>query len=204
MIDPRHFPHHPSVAAQTLAAAPSSALDDARKARLGRMIARDYRLIWRLLRRLGVPPGSVDDAAQQVFLIAAERLADIREQSERSFAYGTALRVAQNYRGRRVRSHEQLEQHSGSLVADTPGPEALVEQQRARAELDRLLEAMSLELRTVFVLFELEGLTSPEIAELVELPLGTVASRLRRARERFRELVEQSARVRLPKGPSDA
>jgi len=156
------------------------------KLRLERMVARDYRLMWRLLRRLGVPLHSVDDATQQVFLIAAERLVDIREESERSFTYGTALRVAQTFRRRVVR--ERAELPSDELSHRGPDPEMLAQQRRACEQLDRVLDAMPLELRSVFVLFELEGMTSPEIAALAELPLGTVASRLRRARERFREL----------------
>jgi RNA polymerase sigma-70 factor, ECF subfamily len=181
-----------------------SALDEARRARLGRMIARDYRLIWRLLRRLGVPAASVDDAAQQVFLIAAERLSDIRPESERAFAYGTALRVAQGHRGSRVRTFERLDDHAHDLAAQLPGPDAATEQQRAREQLDRVLAAMPVELRTVFVLFELEGLTSPEIAALEGTALGTVASRLRRARERFRELVKSTSRPGAARGRDDA
>ena len=49
--------------------------------------------------------------------------------------------------------------------------------------------AVDPELAEIFVLFELEDLTSPEIAALLEIPLGTVASRLRRARAEFRERV---------------
>jgi len=153
------------------------------------MIVNDYRLIWRLLRRLGVPEHSVDDGAQQVFLIAAERLPDIRERSERAFAFGTALRVAQSLRRRLGR--EAVSDAADRGVSPLPGPDELSDQKRAREMLDRVLDQMPLELRTVFILFELEGLRSPEIAELQALPLGTVASRLRRARERFRELVER-------------
>lgn len=156
------------------------------RARLEQMIARDYRMLWRLLRRLGVSAADVDDATQQVFLIAAERLADIRAESERSFLYGTALRVAQSFRRRDQRGRAEVEHES--VAAKTPDAEALVAQRRAREQLDRVLEALPLELRSVFVLFELEGMTAPEIAALSELPLGTVASRLRRARERFRVL----------------
>lgn len=160
-----------------------------RKARLERMIAADYRLIFRLLRRLGVPSQNVDDATQQVFLVAAERLDDIREGSERAFAYGTALRVAQASRRRAGREHLGADpDQSASAQAD---PDVLAEQSRARERLDVVLDALPLELRSVFVLFECEGLTSPEIAELTQVPLGTVASRLRRARERFRELVAE-------------
>jgi RNA polymerase sigma-70 factor, ECF subfamily len=63
-----------------------------------------------------------------------------------------------------------------------PGPDELVDRDRARAALDAILAAMPLELRAVFVLYELEQLTMAEIAALLELPPGTVASRLRRAR----------------------
>jgi DNA-directed RNA polymerase specialized sigma24 family protein len=53
-----------------------------------------YDGIWRLLRGLGVPTDRLDDAAQQVFLVYAERHADVVRGSERAFLFGTALRVA--------------------------------------------------------------------------------------------------------------
>lgn len=64
-------------------------------------------------------------------------------------------------------------------------PEHLLEQRRARQTLDAILAAVTLDLRAAFVLFEIEGLSQPEIAEALGVPLGTVASRLRRAREEF-------------------
>jgi RNA polymerase sigma-70 factor (ECF subfamily) len=166
----------------------AQAIDPARRTRLEGMVARDYRLIWRLLRRLGLSPAAADDAAQQVYLIAAERLDDIHEGKERAFVYGTALRVAQGVRRKRDRETPGLDAHESELVARAPDPEQLVSQRRQREALDRILAELPLELRAVFVLFELEGLSSPEIAALSDLPLGTVASRLRRAREQFREL----------------
>jgi RNA polymerase sigma-70 factor (ECF subfamily) len=188
VIETDRSKHHESVALNLVTARHRGESSMDRQARLARMIQNDYRLIWRLLRRLGVPAHTVDDATQQVFLIAAERLDDIRENSERSFAFGTALRVAQSFRRRLQR--EALGAEGDHNASPLPGPEELSDQRRARETLNRLLEDMPVELRAVFILFELEGLTSPEIAELVSLPLGTVASRLRRARERFRELVE--------------
>ena len=178
------------------------AIDAVRRARLASMIERDYRFIWRLLRRLGVPSHSVDDGTQQVFLIMAERLDDIQQASERSFAYGTALRVAQDFRrrGQRERGVTVDAEGQPEPVCGAPDPEELTSQRRAREQLDRVLDAMPIELRAVFVLFELEGMTSPEIAEISGLPLGTVASRLRRARERFRELVAQTSMSRVTRG----
>jgi RNA polymerase sigma-70 factor (ECF subfamily) len=73
--------------------------------------------------------------------------------------------------------------------------EDLVDRRRAVELADRVLAEMDPTLLTVFVLFEIEGLSTPEIAELVGVPLGTAASRLRRAREAFR-----AAAARLERG----
>jgi RNA polymerase sigma-70 factor, ECF subfamily len=171
---------------------PVAGVDDPqRRQRLQRMIERDYRLIWRLLRRLGLPTNDADDSAQQVFLIAAERLDDIQLRSERAFVFGTALRVAQSFRRRARR--ETISDDGDSNLSRQLDPEQLTEQRRALRTLNQLLEVMPFDLRSVFILFELEALTSPEIASLLGLPLGTVASRLRRAREQFRSLVAQSS-----------
>lgn len=161
------------------------------------MIQENYRLVWRLLRRLRVPAEAADDATQQVFLISAERLADIKVDSERAFLFGTALRVASSIRRRRDR--EPATDKGDCAPSQWPGPEELSDQKRARDLLDAILDDMPLELRTVFILFEIEGLTSPEIVELSGLALGTVASRLRRAREVFRCLVEER-KLKVPKG----
>ena len=60
-----------------------------------------------------------------------------------------------------------------------------------------VLRQMSDDLRTVFVLFEIEGMTVPEVAEVVGIPLGTAASRLRRAREKFRKVVRAITGIEL-------
>lgn len=157
--------------------------------RLARIFTDNYQLAWRILRRFGVEPGAVEDAAQQVFLIVAERLDDIRLGAERSFVYGTAMRVATSHRRRAARevAEETFEHHRSPL----PTPSELADRRRALRVLDAALEQMTDDLRRVFVLRELEGMTTPEIAELEEIPLGTAASRLRRARESFRGFVKQ-------------
>jgi RNA polymerase sigma-70 factor, ECF subfamily len=145
-----------------------------------------YASIWRLLRRFGVKAPELDDAAQEVFWIAARRLPDIRSGSEAAFLYGVALRVASNVH-RRTRQHLPLAELDdlGELPDLAPSPEERASHRRERALLDSVLDRMPLELRTVFVLFELEGLEVKQIAELEELPVGTASSRLRRAREEF-------------------
>lgn len=156
------------------------------------MIQLHFDFIWRLLRRSGLSEPRADDAAQEVFLVASQRLADIAVGSERSFLFGTALRVASTVRRSAEfrREHPGLEADVGDTAAGSRvSTEDLVDQHRARAALDAILEELPEDLRTVFVLFEIEGASTPEIAELLGLPLGTATSRLRRAREEFQTRV---------------
>lgn len=160
---------------------------DARVAELLRLHFRD---VWRIVRRFGVPENSADDAAQEVFIIASRRLADIAVGSERPFLFASAVRVAANVR-RSLGARRECAEDDSALdrVDPRPSAEALLDQKRLRQMLDRVLDQLSDDLRVAFVLYELEGMSSPEIAELLAIPVGTVASRLRRAREAF----EQSA-----------
>jgi RNA polymerase sigma-70 factor (ECF subfamily) len=159
----------------------------------------EHAFVARLLRRLGVTESAVDDLLQSVFMVLASKLDSITAGSERAFLYGTAQRSCADFR-RRASARYEL---SGSLAPDTidPTPHAdeLLDQKRARQLLDRVLSEMTLELRSVFVLFELERLTMAEIAELTGLLPGTVASRLRRARAVFFERLH--ALEQLPAGP---
>jgi RNA polymerase sigma-70 factor, ECF subfamily len=172
--------------ASVLLVEPAPLDEAARRSRLEKMFRAHHELVWRTLRRLGLRPEQAADTAQQAFLIAAERLGDIRAGSERAFLFGTAVRLAHTAHrsGRRFQLEDDMD-----LRADRgPRLEELVDRRRALELADRVLSQMEPSLLTVFVLFELEGLSTPEIAELVGVPLGTAASRLRRAREAFRAI----------------
>lgn len=171
-------------------AAPRSAADDAR---FRAMVDAHFDAVWRTLRGLGVRDGAADDAAQHVFLVALQKLARIEAGSERSFLLGTAVGVAANARRSVARSRESTD--SEALLAQVdpgPDPEQQAVLRERQEQLAQVLETMPDELRTVFVLFELEGLTSIEIGAALEIPSGTATSRLRRAREHFRA---QAARL---------
>jgi RNA polymerase sigma-70 factor (ECF subfamily) len=169
-------------------ASPSSVDADPGR-RIAALIENHHGLVWRSLRRWGVSECEADDASQQVFLVAHRRLADIAPASERSFLLQTALRVAADFRRSRERRREEAGHDLAAVADPTANPEDLLDRRRARAMLDTALEAMPMDLRTVFVLFEIEELTMAEISSVIEIPAGTVASRLRRARAAFRQTV---------------
>jgi RNA polymerase sigma-70 factor, ECF subfamily len=155
------------------------------------LINEHFGFVWRLFRRLGLPAADADDATQQVFLVACTKLERIRAGSERSFLYGCALNHLAKWRASRRRSGLPLDA-AYSVADEAPDAEQDLETRRARELLDRLLGEMPDELRTVFVLYELEELNSFQIGDLLQLPRGTVASRLRRAREEFERKVARA------------
>jgi len=89
------------------------------------------------------------------------------------------------------------ESHEAACFA--PSAEDLVDRRRARELLDQVLESIPLDVRAVFILFEMEEMTLAEIAALLGIPSGTAASRLRRGRELFQaEITRLKARRRGP------
>jgi len=153
--------------------------------RLAQLVTEQFPFVWRLLRRMGVPESDADDAAQQVFIVLSQRIEQVRVGAERAFLFSTAMNVGARARRNRMRKREDFGDDLEQQLGHDPSPEELVDRRRARQALDALLDEMPLDLRVVFVLFELEQLSTAEIAELVGVPLGTAASRLRRAREDF-------------------
>ena len=158
--------------------------------RLRAMVDAHIDAIARVLRRLGVPESDVDDGVQQVFLTASRRLAEIEEHAEKAFLFRIALHVAMHARRSLARRREDPVEDV-FVVDAAPSAEEMIDRQRAAKILEHVLDAMQEDIRVVFVLFEIEQLTVAEIAALVEIPEGTVASRLRRAREDFRERMKR-------------
>jgi RNA polymerase sigma-70 factor (ECF subfamily) len=154
--------------------------------RLAAAIERHHQLVWRTLRRFGVAERDVEDAAQQVFLTFLTNMETLPAGKEAPYLVAIAVRVAANARRKQQRAPE-LAGEAIEAAASASTPEGLLGEKQLREELDRALATLPLEQRAVFVLYELEGFTLPEIAESLEIPLGTATSRLRRARGHFEE-----------------
>ena len=154
-----------------------------------------FAFAWRTLRRLGVSERDLNDAAQDVFLVVYRKLPEFDfERPITTWIYAICLRVASNRRRSSVARHERLSEEAEPSEKAEPAVAADAESQQLnerRALLEAALDAMSLEQRAVFTLFELEGRTGEEVAELLEVPAPTVHSRLRLAREIFRRTIER-------------
>jgi RNA polymerase sigma-70 factor (ECF subfamily) len=162
------------------------------EARLRRVVDAHFDALWRFLRRLGIAEGDVDDAVQEVILVLARKLDQVNGDSEKSFVLSVAFRVASDMRRRVKRRREVDAAPLLQLVSRDLDPEAAAEKRRMELLFGQVLAQLSLPLRAVFVLYELEDLTMAEIAETLQLPPGTVASRLRRGREAFERLAAQA------------
>jgi RNA polymerase sigma-70 factor (ECF subfamily) len=174
-------------------AAPVTTVGGGNESRLRQVVSEHFEVLWRFLRRLGIPEGDTDDAVQEVVLVLARKLDHVQVGCERSFVLSTAVRVASGFRRASRRRREVDDGELAELASPDLNPEALAEKQRLRRALQGVLNELPLELRAVFVLYELEELTMAEIAATLELPPGTVASRLRRSREQFEALASGMA-----------
>jgi RNA polymerase sigma-70 factor (ECF subfamily) len=140
-----------------------------------------FQFIWRSLRRLGVRPSSVDDAVQDVFLVAHRKLAAFEgRSSHRVWLFAIGMRVAAEYRRRDGRL--ELDSDATGVAVH---PETTLDLRRRVCLLDHLLGTLSDSQREVFVMAEVEGFSAPEIAEALGEKLNTVYSRLRLGRAHF-------------------
>ena len=122
--------------------------------------------MWRSLRRLGVPERDVADAAQHVFLTFCKHADEIEGGKEPAYLASVAVRVAANARRKLQRSREDaLGDEVITLHPAQHTPEELASEKQLREELDRGLLTLPFDQRTVFVLYELEGFTLPQVVE---------------------------------------
>jgi RNA polymerase sigma-70 factor, ECF subfamily len=144
-----------------------------------------FPVVWRSLRHFGVSDKDAQDLTQEVFLTASRRMEEFEGRSTlRTWLIGIAYHLAANYRRNAV--HREIPGDPFlSGVRSTLDLERQLEQRDDLRQLERVLAELPLEQRAAFTMFEMEGLTGDEIAEALDVPVGTVRSRLRLAREAF-------------------
>ena len=162
-----------------------------------------FDFVWSAARRLGVSPAAADDVVQEVFIVIHSRLHTLEQpEALRSWIYGIVRRtVSGHHRAQRARETSgvgfSLEPDVASMQ---PTPADLAEQSDQAKLLWSLLGELDPPKREVFVLSEIEEFTAPEIAKILEIPLNTVYSRLRAARQTFEEAVARRKARREGRG----
>ncbi len=143
------------------------------------------RFLWRTLMNLGVPSHDAPDVCQEVMLTVHRRLPDFDGKSLRGWLYGICVRYASDYR-RSARVRREVPHHEPPDAGfDAEQPAELERSRRLRRALVAL-DRLSDEKRTAFVLYEVEELTLAEISEALGVPLQTVYSRIKSARDTLR------------------
>jgi RNA polymerase sigma-70 factor (ECF subfamily) len=158
-----------------------------------------FKPVWKLLARLGTPKNELEDLAHEVFLTAFRR-EDAYDPARplRPWLFGIASRLASDHRQRAFVQREDVTDEVPERAATISGPvaEKAVERRQAQSLLTEVLASLDGEKRAVFVMHELEGMTVPDIAKVVDVPVATAYSRLRLARDQF-EAAVQRVRARV-------
>jgi len=158
--------------------------------RLAAVVRDHIDFVWRVLRRQGLSSADADDGVQRVFLVFREKANGVEAGTEKGFLFRVASYIAKELRRGAGRFEELTDAKEGS----EPSPSRRTE---AADLLERCMRDLDDAERDAFVLFEIEGLTMLEIARIVDCPAGTVASRLRRARDKVKQA---AARLELADG----
>lgn len=147
--------------------------------------------VWRIVRRFGIPEGSVEDVMHEVFLVVHRRLGEYDGRaSMTTWLYSIARGVASNHRRGRAREERRIR-----LVS--PEPSGVVDPQRATEEVEAadfvraFVATLDAEKRQIFELVDLEGLPVPQVAQECGIKLNTAYSRLRAARKAFQVAVDR-------------
>ena len=141
---------------------------------------------------LGVPSSDTEDLAQEVFLVVRRRLSTFEPGNLAAWLYRITQLTVRDHR-RRAWFKNLLFRRRHLDLAEVPyggpAPDRSYEQEESRRRFQRLVGGMTEKLRTTFVLFEVEGYSGEEIAQILDVPLGTVWTRLHNARKEFWKLV---------------
>jgi RNA polymerase sigma-70 factor, ECF subfamily len=167
---------------------PKSSADPSEPREFAAIYAQYFAFVWRCLQGLGVPRASLDDAAQEVFVVVHRRLCEFRgEASLRTWLYGIVRNVANNQRrSERRRAHVTPFPHDQEPEAPGASPHERAQDREAAEFVQAFLAGLSDKKRDVFVLALLEQMPIPEVAETLGLPLNTAYSRLRDLRIEFK------------------
>jgi RNA polymerase sigma-70 factor (ECF subfamily) len=168
----------------------ATTLDDAEPAppvpSFQELCAHYFEFVWKCARAFGSKADEIDDVVQDVFLVVQRRHADLKEERlARSWIYSITRRVVSTQRRRRRERDVRAASDVDALISPERSPLAAAEHNLEIRVLSALLDGLDERKREVFVLSEILEMSGREIAETIGVPMNTVYSRLRAAREEF-------------------
>lgn len=176
--------------------------DDASSTTPEQAFEQHFSMVWRSMRRLGVPESALDDAVQDVFLVLHRRWADFQHQSSlRTWIYGILLRVASDHTRRARRERARWSPEVPELESSAESPDHLYQQREAAVLLRMALAQLDEKERQMLVLIDLEERSVVEAAEALGINLNTAYSRLRRARQSFEKALRTAQSKRESRDP---
>ena len=155
----------------------------------------NFKFVWRAARRLGIDPADTDDVVQEVFVVAHRKLPEFEGRAQlKTWLFKILVHVIRHYFRAQQRKPGHRAAHSLDEVEalrDHHGHDPAEAAERADAVriLDGILAGLDGQKREVFVLAEIEQLSSVEIAEVLGVNINTIYSRLRVARQEFERAV---------------
>jgi RNA polymerase sigma-70 factor (ECF subfamily) len=152
-----------------------------------------FRFVWRTLGRLGAREADLLDLTQNVFIVVHRQLAGFEGRSElTTWLFSICRLVVKDYlRSAPIRREVLVDVGELSKrVGASDSPLRRLDSDDLGRTLEAILDRLPEKLRTAFVLFELDEMSGEDIAQLLEVPVGTVRSRLRLAREAFQREVK--------------
>jgi len=169
------------------------------------LVIKYQRKIMRLLSRMIHDSADIEDVAQEAFIKAYRALPQFRGDSAfYTWLYRIAINTARNWQAasfRRPATVSTLENDEGETfdqidgLSDQSTPESMMASRQIAQTVNEAIEALPEDLRTAIVLREIEGMSYEDIASTMQCPIGTVRSRIFRAREaiasRLRPVMEQ-------------
>jgi len=157
------------------------------------LVLKYQRKIMRLLSRMIRDPHEIEDVAQEAFIKAYRALPQFRGDSAfYTWLYRIAINTARNWlsaRGRQPSTPNALETEDGETfnetdnLTDNSTPESMAASREIAETVNAAIQALPVELRTAIVMREMEGMSYEDIAQSMNCPIGTVRSRIFRARE---------------------
>ena len=184
-----------SLTTQSTMEAPTSARNESASPPFEQVYRVHFDFTWRLLRGMGVAESAMEDVAQEVFLVVLRRLHEFDGKgSIRGWITQIAIRSASNHR--RSRRRKGADPLPDQVTAPGPSPAELAGHRRAIDRALAIMDALDEPLRVVLVLSHLEQMTAPEIAQLLDIKVNTVSSRLRRARQKLDAALAREGRTR--------